>query len=151
MTTVSRRPLNPRSLPQLPAVVSPLSAKFRSGSTTSKRPRSPDPCLDQQQPLSAKRPRPTPPESAVPGREEDHKLKERKRLEREAQREEFRTKYTRAFPSWIFYLDWDVSDIDEEPRKRLQARVLQMGAVRIIQFEYMYPGLFSYLSHMASV
>jgi len=135
MATISRRPLNPRSLPQLPVVVSPLSAKFRSGSTTSKRPRSPEPCLDQQQQQhSAKRSRPTPPESpAAPGREEDHKLKERKRLEREAQREEFRSKYTRAFPSWIFYFDWDVSDIDDEAKKRLQARVLQMGAVRMVK------------------
>jgi len=107
---------------------------MRSLSSTAKRPRSPDTLLDPQQSLNAKRPRPVPPSPsviAVP-HEEDSKLKERKRAEREAQKEEFRVKYTRAFPKFSFYLHWDVSEGDPDARERLQARVHYMEAVCLI-------------------
>ena len=55
--------------------------------------------------------------------------RERKRIERE---EEFRVKYTRAFPNWIFYFDLDSLESDTAlVRKELEKTVLHMGAVSI--------------------
>ncbi len=133
MATLTRRPLegNRRSLPQLMSTGSPIThLPTRSFSSTVKRPRSPDP-LDSQPSLRAKRPKPVPPPpSPTPApQEDDSKLKERKRAEREAQKEEFRIKYTRAFPKFSFYLHWDVSEGDPDARERLQARIHHMDAV----------------------
>jgi regulatory subunit for Cdc7p protein kinase len=134
MATLTRRPLEgKRSLPQVISTGSPLSRlSTRSLSSTAKRPRSPDALLDSQQPLNAKRPKPVPPSPSVTPapQEEELKLKERKRAEREAQKEEFRVKYTRAFPKFSFYLHWDVSEGDPDARERLQARINYMDAVR---------------------
>ncbi|KAI9461215.1 Dfp1/Him1, central region-domain-containing protein [Lactarius psammicola] len=132
MATLTRRPLegNRRSLPQLMSAGSPLTRlPTRSFSSTVKRPRSPDP-LDSQPSLSAKRPKPVPqsPSLTPAPQEDDSKLKERKRAEREAQKEEFRIKYTRAFPKFSFYLHWDVSEGDPDARERLQARIHHMDA-----------------------
>ncbi|KAH8995611.1 hypothetical protein EDB92DRAFT_1968756 [Lactarius akahatsu] len=135
MATLTRRPLegNRRSLPQLMSAGSPLTRlPTRSFSSTVKRPRSPDP-LDSQPSLSAKRPKPVPPSPSLTGltpapQEDDSKLKERKRAEREAQKEEFRIKYTRAFPKFSFYLHLDVSEGDLDARERLQARIHHMDA-----------------------
>src|SRR6266403_4685042 len=138
MATLTRRPLEgKRSLPQLMSTGSPLSRlSTRSLSSTAKRPRSPDAFLDSQQSLNAKRPKPVSPSpSIVPApQEEESKLKERKRAEREAQKEEFRVKYTRAFPKFSFYLHWDVSEGDPDARERLRARVNHMDAVRLYFF-----------------
>ncbi len=138
MATLTRRPLEgKRSLPQLMSTGSPLSRlSTRSLSSTAKRPRSPDAFLDSQQSLNAKRPKPVSPSpSIVPApQEEESKLKERKRAEREAQKEEFRVKYTRAFPKFSFYLHWDVSEGDPDARERLRARVNHMDAVRLCFF-----------------
>jgi regulatory subunit for Cdc7p protein kinase len=137
MATLTRRPLErKRSLPQLMTTGSPLAMlSTRSLSSTTKRPRSPDSLLDTQQ-LNAKRPKPVPPPSSIiPAPQEDEpKLKERKRVEREAQKEEFRIKYTRAFPKFSFYLHWDVSEGDPDARERLQARINYMDAVRLYLF-----------------
>lgn len=133
MATLTRRPLErKRSLPQLTTTGSPLARlSTRSLSSTTKRPRSPDSLLDTPQFLNAKRPKPVPPPpSVIPAPQEDEpKFKERKRAEREAQKEEFRTKYTRAFPKFSFYLHWDVSEGDPDARERLQARINYMDAV----------------------
>jgi regulatory subunit for Cdc7p protein kinase len=138
MATLTRRPLEgKRSLPQLMSTGSPLSRlSTRSLSSTAKRPRSPDAFLDFQQSLSAKRPKPVSPSpSIIPAvQEEDSKFKERKRADREAQKEEFRVKYTRAFPKFSFYLHWDVSEGDPDARERLQARINYMDAVRLFLF-----------------
>lgn len=110
---------------------SPLShLSTRSLSSTTKRPRSPDALLDSQQSLNAKRPKPVSPSPSIIAalQEEDSKSKERKRAEREAQREEFRTKYTRAFPKFSFYLHWDVSEGDLDARERLHVRINYMDA-----------------------
>ncbi len=136
LTGLPRRPLegNRRSLPQLMPAGSPLTRlPTRSISSTAKRPRSPDP-LDSQQSLSAKRPKAVPPSpSPLPAPQEDEpRPKERKRAEREAQKEEFRVKYTRAFPKFSFYLHLDVSEGDPDARERLQARIHHMDAVRRI-------------------
>ena len=54
-------------------------------------------------------------------------------MEREAQKEEFRIKYTRAFPSWVFYFDLDLLDPDSgSVREYLEAKVCQLGGVRFI-------------------
>jgi regulatory subunit for Cdc7p protein kinase len=133
MATLTRRPLegNRRSLPQLMSAGSPLTRlPTRSFSSTAKRPRSPDP-LESQPPLSAKRPKPVPPSPSftLAPQEDDPKLKDRKRAEREAQKEEFRVKYTRAFPKFSFYLHWDISEGDSDARERLQTRIHHMDAV----------------------
>jgi regulatory subunit for Cdc7p protein kinase len=135
MATLTRRPLEgKRSLPQVISTGSPLAhLSIRSFSSTAKRPRSPDALLDSQQSLNAKRTKPVPlsPSVALALQEEESKLKEKKRAEREAQKEEFRLKYTRAFPKFSFYLHWDVSDGDPDARERLQARINYMDAVRL--------------------
>jgi regulatory subunit for Cdc7p protein kinase len=135
MITLTRRPLEgKRSFPQLMSTGSPLSLlSTRSLSSTAKRPRSPDALLDSQQSVNAKRPKPVSPSpSIIPAlQEEDSKFKERKRAEREAQREEFRAKYTRSFPKFSFYLHWDVSEGDPDARERLHARINYLDAVRL--------------------
>ena len=140
MTTLTRRPLEgKRSLPQLMSTGSPLShLSTRSLSSTAKRPRSPDALLDSQQSLNAKRPKPVSPSpSIIPAlQEEELKSKERKRAEREAQREEFRVKYTRAFRKFSFYLHWDISEGDPDARERIHTRINYMDAVRLFYFSY---------------
>jgi regulatory subunit for Cdc7p protein kinase len=135
MATLTRRPLEgKRSLPQLMSTGSPLSRlSTRSFSSAAKRPRSPDALLDSQQSLNAKRPKPVSPSPSIilALQEEEPKLKERRRAEREAQKEEFRAKYSRAFPKFSFYLHWDVSEGDPDARQRLQGRINYMDAVRL--------------------
>ncbi|TFY59118.1 hypothetical protein EVG20_g7906 [Dentipellis fragilis] len=124
MATLQRRPLNPRTVPQLPVAVSPLEMKGRSTPMAlRKRSRSPDTPLESQA-LAAKRVRASRESPAVIADDE----KERRRAEREAQKEEFRVKYTRAFPSWTFYFDWDFCDADDETKKRVLGRLQQMGS-----------------------
>jgi len=141
MATLTRRPLEgKRSLPQLMSTGSPLARlSTRSLSSAAKRPRSPDALLDTQQFLNAKRPKPVAPSPSVilAPQEDESKLKERKRVEREAQKEEFRIKYTRAFPKFSFYLHWDVFDGDPDARERLQARINYMDAV-CLDFHFSY-------------
>ena len=135
MATLTRRPLEgKRSHPQLMSTGSPLSRlSTRSLSSAAKRPRSPDPLLDSQHSLNAKRPKPVSPSpSIIPAlQEEESKFKERKRVERESQNEEFRVKYTRAFPKFSFYLHWDVSGGDPDARERLHARINHLDSVRL--------------------
>lgn len=75
---------------------------------------------------SVKRLRATPPQTA--SRDDDPRNKDRRRAEREAQNEEFKTKYTRAFPTFVFYVDWDADAEGQAVKERLCARVLHMGA-----------------------
>lgn len=106
--------------------MSPFKQGVRSASLLLKRPRSPDPAAD----ASIKRVRPTPTE-ATHG--EDRKDKERRRVERETQKAEFRFKYTRAFPAWVFYFDLDLSDPESAAlRDSLVARVVHLKSVRPI-------------------
>lgn len=128
MTSVNRRPLVPRALSlQIPTVLSPLK---RTASGASKRPRSPDPIAESNSkrvkggPLSP---------GTLAAREDDRKEKERKRVERDAQKEEFRIKYTKAFPGWVFYFDLDLLDPDSASvREYLESKVIQLGGVRPI-------------------
>lgn len=123
MAAVNRRPpLVPRPLSlQIPSVLSPLKRSI------SKRPRSPDTAGD----VHSKRAKSGPPSpGALAAREEERKERERRKTEREAQKEEFRIKYTRAFPSWVFYFDLDLLDPDSaSAREYLEAKVSQLGGV----------------------
>ncbi|KAG1735089.1 Dfp1/Him1, central region-domain-containing protein [Suillus paluster] len=113
MPTTNRRPLSTRTLPL---------QDFRSASLLAKRPRSPDHAGET--PETVKRVRAAPAE-ATHG--EDRKDKERRRVEREAQKAEFRLKYTRAFPGWVFYFDLDLLDPESAAlRDSLAARVMHL-------------------------
>lgn len=123
MATVARRPLAPRAFPvQLPVGVSPLrTTKATHVMATIKRPRSPD-VFDAPTRTGVstnKRPKCV---TATP--EQERKDREKRKAERDAQKEEFRVKYTRAFPSWTFYFDTPDSE-----KERLAARVEQLDAV----------------------
>ncbi|KAL4248458.1 DNA Replication Regulatory Kinase Subunit [Abortiporus biennis] len=102
------------------AIASPVSSMQSSArrQSSAKRARSPEPHADDSQ--QAKRPKP------VDTREETRKEKERKRAERER---EFRVKYTRAFPNWVFYFDFDDLNVDNIAlRESLTDGVTSLGA-----------------------
>ncbi|KIP06599.1 hypothetical protein PHLGIDRAFT_35864 [Phlebiopsis gigantea 11061_1 CR5-6] len=112
------------------ATIAPWQTSSRKLSSASKRAHSPDPGEEASQ--SAKRARAAQESSRIvreDSRRKDAKEKEdrdRRRAERE---DEFRTKYSRAFPNWIFhfYFDADTPELDALKHK-LQRRVEQLGA-----------------------
>jgi len=54
-------------------------------------------------------------------------------MERELQKADFRVKYTRAFPGWVFYFDLDLLDPESAAlRSSLAARVTHLKAVWLI-------------------
>lgn len=120
---LARRPLAPRvQQGQLANTVSP-AVKVQA----LKRARSPDTrqtvtTVDDAQ--AAKKAKCVTAATTTAGRVQDAREKERKRAEREAQKEEFRIKYTKAFPSWVFYFDTADRETEE-----LAARVMQLNAV----------------------
>ena len=118
MATVSRQPLAPRVLHQLPSTLPHSKLQL---TPKQKRARSPDPYAyyAPHEPTSVKRHRT---QSAVT--KENIPDKEKRRAEREALKEEFRIKYTRAFPSWTFY--FDTSDAE---RDFLAPRILHLNGV----------------------
>jgi regulatory subunit for Cdc7p protein kinase len=87
----------------------------------SKRPRSPD--LERS---TAKRTKAAP-QTPVKDREDE---RERRKAEREAQKEEFRVKYTRHFPSWTFHFDIDHCG-KEGVINDLKGKITQLGGVRL--------------------
>lgn len=98
-----------------------------------KRPRSPDaPGHVVLTPSHSKRVKSVSAESTTLAgqNDEERRDKDQRRLAREAAKNEFRTKYTRAFPSFIFYFDLDQLDPQSATlRASLVARVVQLGAV----------------------
>jgi len=122
-TALNRRPLGTRQ--HLQQLIGNSPQKSRTPSAP-KRPRSPEPAGDVP-----KRVRPTlaePITTALP--EEERKDKDQRRQAREVAKNEFRVKYTRAFPSWVFYFDLDQLDPDTAAlRNSLVSRVAQLGAV----------------------
>ncbi|TDL22619.1 hypothetical protein BD410DRAFT_770181 [Rickenella mellea] len=121
MAAVARRPLALRTQPvHYEPALSPLSMK---NNATAKRPRSPDGNDLLSKPVATKR---TKFLAVTP--EEQVNEKEAKKAERDALKEEFRIKYTKAFPSWNFF--FDTSDAE---RDRLAARVTQLNA-RVAKF-----------------
>jgi len=140
MTTINHRPpLAPRALSlQIPSIISPLKR------SVSKRARSPDPALE----TISKRAKNGPPSpGTLADREDERRERERRKTEREAQKEEFRIKYTRAFPTWVFYFDLDLLDPDSPSAKEyLQAKVSQLGGVSSMHhlfFDDRYPDYIS--------
>ncbi|KAI5121958.1 hypothetical protein M0805_002029 [Coniferiporia weirii] len=115
MAAVFRQPLAPRAMPQLPMTIAPAASTKAS---VLKRPRSPElhNTATTHDLAVMKRHKTT---SAMTKENVD---KERRRVEREALKEEFRVKYTKAFPSWTFY--FDTTDAE---RDLLVPRVLQLN------------------------
>ncbi|KAF5386259.1 hypothetical protein D9615_002435 [Tricholomella constricta] len=101
MATLNRPPLTNRSH-QFPSTVSPI--KSQRTASGSKRPRSPEPSADPSafHPTSKRVKAAMDPSPAPKARD---RLRERKHVEREQQKAEFKEKYTRAFPSFTFYFD----------------------------------------------
>ncbi|EJD48604.1 hypothetical protein AURDEDRAFT_183476 [Auricularia subglabra TFB-10046 SS5] len=95
------------SLPTPRKPLASLKPSPAAAAATLKRPRSPEPTA-----RAAKRPKS---EHATPV-----KLS---REERERQKEEFRVKYTQAFPGWTFYFD----ELDPKAKNVLGPRVVQLG------------------------
>lgn len=126
---VARRPLAPRAQQgQIPTIISPAATKAHTTVlSASKRARSPDvrhthtPAGESQ---VLKKARCVAAGATTMMREQDARDKERRRAEREAQKEEFRIKYTKAFPSWVFYFDTAESEGQE-----LSSKVIQLNAV----------------------
>lgn len=122
MAATFRRPLASRALPvQYPPLDNSKPTKIipiHLHSTTAKRARSPD-HRDNQAIVTAKRTRCT---TIIP--QEDRFEKEKRKTERDAIKEEFRAKYTKAFPSWTIYFD-----TNDEEKANLVGRVLQLNGV----------------------
>lgn len=119
MATVFRQPLAPRPAPQQPLAIAPSTLAKAS---LLKRPRSPDILSHNatHDPAVAKKFRTS---SATTKENVD---KERRRAERENLKEEFRYKYTKAFPSWTFY--FNTTDAE---RDALTPRVTYLHGVSI--------------------
>ncbi|GLB37228.1 putative zinc finger in DBF-like proteins [Lyophyllum shimeji] len=126
MATLNRRPLATRSL-QASSTLSPL--KSHRTVSASKRPRSPEPPVDPStsQPTT-KRVKALDPSPASKARDQ---LRERKHLEREQQKAEFKEKYTRAFPAFTFY--FDELNIGSVALDAYEERIEQLGA-KIVKF-----------------
>jgi hypothetical protein len=137
MATLSRHPLASRILPmQSPSTQSTKTS--RSGSIT-KRPRSPDPILDSRSKRVKAAFQPAVAPTAVPVPDDDRLLeKDERRAQREAQKEEFRSKYRRAFPTWVFYFDADVPAASADS---LGIEIEGLGAVRACLVESLYLAL----------
>ncbi|KAI0342039.1 hypothetical protein BDW22DRAFT_1484911 [Trametopsis cervina] len=132
MSTSTRNPLSSRSLTNHTSVsTSSIQSALRK-SSSAKRARSPDP----GEGLVVKRSKALIESSrqAVAARDEIRRKeykepkeeRDRRRIERE---EEFRIKYTRAFPNWVFYFDLD-ADAPETAavRKEMEKMVHTMGS-----------------------
>lgn len=121
MTTVSRQPLAPRVLHQLPLSTVPHVPTKLQLTPNLKRARSPDPhayhALHEINAVKRHRTQSAATKENIPD-------KEKRRAEREALKEEFRIKYTRAFPSWTFYFD-----IPDAERDVLAPRILYLNGV----------------------
>ncbi|KAI0633400.1 Dfp1/Him1, central region-domain-containing protein [Trametes polyzona] len=135
-TALIRNPLATRPQPHNTDMsISPCRSTLRKGSAL-KRPLSPEPAPELADHIS-KRAKLAPQAAVVQdsptpavSRAEAKKEKERKReKERQAREEEFRVKYTRAFPNWVFYFDLDTGNPEiATTRSHLEKRVAYMGA-----------------------
>ncbi|OCH93116.1 hypothetical protein OBBRIDRAFT_772163 [Obba rivulosa] len=122
MATAIRNPLATRPHGQQPGINVPLLHAPSRRQSLPKRSRSPDPSVENNPTQSSKRLRATPP---VPASERK-KEKERARAEYE---EGWRTKYTRAFPHFVFHFDIDPVNSDIAAWKTLlEKRVISMQA-----------------------
>lgn len=131
MTTIVRRPLITR---QAGSTVPPSTRTQSLQYITNKRPRSPE-VGETIHAAKFKRARsgssqPTALSTVTPNATNTRDSKERKdrlrhKEERQHAKEEFITKYTKAFPSFVFYFDGR----DGGNRQLAESRVLSLGAV----------------------
>lgn len=120
-TTVVRNPLATRSHSQQAPTPGPSWQTTRKV-PSAKRAYSPEPSIEAQG-NSSKRAKAAAPESTTAPALDKKLLR---RVERE---QEFREKYSRAFPNWVFYFDLDT--VAPAMKDSLGKRVVQMGAVRV--------------------
>ena len=120
MAAVFRPPLAPRTAAQTQSTIA-VHAAVKTYPSILKRPRSPEPhsLSATQDIVQVKRHRT---QSATTKENVD---KQQRRAEREAREDEFRAKYTKAFPSWVFY--FDTTDTE---RDALAPRILLLNGVR---------------------
>jgi regulatory subunit for Cdc7p protein kinase len=136
MATIMRHPLTTRHQDQLPAASQSSrvqALQSLQSISTNKRPRSPD--ADETILVKLKRVKsgtsqPTSLKNATPHATNQREMKERKerlreKEERQQAKEEFIAKYTKAFPSFVFYFD----ERDGSIRQLAESRVLALGAV----------------------
>lgn len=132
MAAVARRPLYPRvDIPVAPSTLaakSPnIARKALGGIINLKRARSPEPHATRAVgETSVKRPKASVPLKEKEKEREPTERTKEKRGTRAAQDDEFKAKYTKAFPSWSFY--FEVPDLE---RSDLQQRILTLGGVRL--------------------
>ncbi|KAI0745486.1 Dfp1/Him1, central region-domain-containing protein [Earliella scabrosa] len=117
--------------------IAPCRTTLRKASGAVKRPHSPEPMADTHD-HSSKRVKttlvaPVVQESPTPlaaSRAEAKKERERKKeKERLAREEEFKVKYTRAFPNWVFHFDFDACNSDHTAlRSQLEKRLTNLNA-----------------------
>ncbi|KAI0829678.1 Dfp1/Him1, central region-domain-containing protein [Trametes gibbosa] len=134
-TTLVRNPLATRPQPHNTGMpISPCRTALRKTSAF-KRPLSPEPAVELTE-HSSKRVKtapqpvvlhsPTPSAARADAKKDRERRREKERLARE---EEFRVKYSRAFPSWVFYFDLDTGNPEiATTRAHLEKRVAYMGA-----------------------
>ncbi|RPD63918.1 hypothetical protein L227DRAFT_650888 [Lentinus tigrinus ALCF2SS1-6] len=132
--TLPRNPLATRPQSHNAAMVSePRRTALRKASAATKRPHSPEPTADRDD-HSSKRAKTAllapvvqqSPSLSVASRAEARKDRERRKEKLE---EEFKTRYTRAFPGFVFYFDFDTGNPEVEAiRAHLEKRVLYMRA-----------------------
>ncbi|KAG6862283.1 hypothetical protein C0995_015980 [Termitomyces sp. Mi166 len=124
MATLNRRPLTNRHAHQLPTIAP--STKPQRTVSGNKRPRSPEPLADSSViSQSSKRVKAIDPPPLA-----RDKARERKYMEREQQKAEFKEKYTRAFPSFTFYFDElnitpEEQDFFEESIEKLGGKIVK--------------------------
>lgn len=128
----TRSQLNDSGMP-----ISPCRTTLKKQSAV-KRPLSPEP-TEELRDHSSKRAKtnasraPVVQESPTPAaaaRAEAKKEKERQKEKDRSDREEvFKTRYTRAFPGWVFYFDFELDNPESTTRTHLEKRVAYMGAV----------------------
>lgn len=130
MTTIMRHPFTTRHPDPSEKLMAPTKALQTISSN--KRPRSPgvDDTIFAAKIKRAKTGSSQPLTTAIPHTINTREIKERKeklrqKEERQQAKEEFVAKYTKAFPSFVFYFD----DRDEGIRQLAESRVLALGAV----------------------
>jgi regulatory subunit for Cdc7p protein kinase len=97
---------------------------IRSPNSSGKRTRSPEPSNEAR----LKRVKPST-HTNTPTRKEDRPERDERRIEREARDAEFRSKYRKAFPTWVFHFAADAASNPEVDD--LKANLEMLGAVRL--------------------
>ncbi|KAI0769319.1 Dfp1/Him1, central region-domain-containing protein [Trametes elegans] len=134
-TALLRNPLATRPQPHSTGMsISPCRTTLRK-SAAIKRPLSPEPAAEPTDHSSKRaktssqtvvQPSPTPAVSRAELKKEKERRREKERMARE---EEFKIKYSRAFPNWVFYFDLDTGNPEiATKRDHLEKRVAYMGA-----------------------